>query len=114
MQRRKARWLVALVVVLLVLVAAALLRQGEEWTFRYVDMPPTDDALRQALAASPRLAEVEVSRSPEGVHVHYSESLWVALQQGGFPIQDFLTVCDRAGYKDCRGWLGHSYLTWSK
>jgi hypothetical protein len=98
---------------LVILGAAALLRQVDQWTFRYAAMPPTDDALRQALADSPRLAGVEVSQDQAAVHVRYNVSFWRALGQGGFPTREFMEACERAGYKDFQGFQETSHGTWS-
>ena len=114
MNRRKLGILVALVVILVVLGAAATVREIGEWTFQYTTMPPNDDELRQWVADQPGIATAEVSRDQAGIRVHYSTPLWVALRQGGFPISDFMAACERAGYKDFRGWHGGSHVGWSK
>jgi hypothetical protein len=98
---------------LLILGGAALLRQVDQWTVRYAAMPPTDDALRQALADSPRLAGVGVSQDQAALHVRSNVSFWRALGQGGFPIRDFMAACEQAGYKGFQGFQGTSHWTWS-
>jgi hypothetical protein len=117
MSRRKLGIRLFLVVVFVVLGAAATLRDVEEVTFSYTTMPPNDDELRRWVADQTRFASAKISRVPAGVHVRYSEPLWVKAWRGGSITGDFkdlMAACEQTGYKGFRGFQGRSYVSWSK
>jgi hypothetical protein len=78
---------------LLILGTALGVHRAYDWSFGFIDMPPTDEELRHWLADQPGVEGAEIWRDGDELRIHYRVRFW---RRGpGF----FTPPWERLGYK---------------